>query len=226
MNKKVKIILITIVTLFTSFTIVAQTGILKAYKNSTVANEPNLKINSRILVSNLVTPKIGDFVCYNYEDKISGKQIRIHRLYGKENDIVEIINGILYVNKINIDKGIDHIHSYKTTKAEYSKIKESEKISEDLFAYIDESEDVIALLPDSIADKYKITSKRMIQEKGKEDTTISKIFKNNWNKDNFGPIKIPNGKVFLIGDNRDNSEDCRYVGLLSESDIVGTIVEY
>jgi signal peptidase I len=226
MNKKVKIILITIVTLFISYSIVAQTGILKAYKNSTVANEPNLKINSRILVSNLVTPKIGDFICYNYEDKISAKQIRIHRLYGKENDVVEIINGILYVNKINIDKGIDHIHSYKTTKAEYSKIKEIEKISDDLFAYMDDTDDVIALLPDSIAEKYKITSKRIISEKGKKDTTIQEIYKNNWNKDNFGPLKIPNGKVFLIGDNRDNSEDCRYVGLINETDIVGTIVEY
>jgi signal peptidase I len=214
------------VTLFISYSIVAQTGILKAYKNSTVANEPNLKINSRILVSNLVTPKNGDFVSYNYEDKISGKQIRIHRLYGKENDVVEIINGILYVNKINIDKGIDHIHSYKTTKAEYMKIKKKEKISDDLFAYMDDTDDVIALLPDSIAEKYKITSKRIIAEKGKKDLTIQEIYKNDWNKDNFGPIKIPNGKVFLIGDNRDNSEDCRYVGLIKETDIIGTIVEY
>lgn len=224
MNRKLKIALITIGTLFISYTIIAQTGMLKAYKNSTIANEPNLKINSRMLVSNLVNPKNGDFVCYNYEDNISEKQIRIHRLYGKANDTVQIINGIVYLNRINIDKGIDHIHFYKTNKEEYLKIKLAENIPEENFVYMIDENNVNALLQDSVAEKYGLTPKRIIEEKGKIDETIKKVYANNWNKDNFGPIVIPNGKIFVIGDNRDNSEDSRYSGLINESEIVGVVV--
>jgi signal peptidase I len=224
MNRKLKVVLITIGTLFISYAAIAQSGMLNAYKNSTIANEPNLKINSRILVSNLINPQNGDFVCYNYEDNISGKQIRIHRLCGKANDTLQIINGIVYINRVNIDKGIDHNHFYKISKEDYLKIKLAENISEENLAFLIDENNVIALLQDSIAEKYGLTLKRVIDEKGKEDKTIQKLYANNWNKDNFGPIVIPNGKIFVIGDNRDNSEDSRYSGLINESEIVGVVV--
>ena len=36
-----------------------------------------------------------------------------------------------------------------------------------------------------------------------------------------GPIKIPQGKYFMMGDNRDNSLDSRFWGLLSKDRIIG-----
>ena len=37
----------------------------------------------------------------------------------------------------------------------------------------------------------------------------------------FGPVKIPKGKYFMMGDNRDNSADSRYFGFVDRNQVVG-----
>lgn len=43
-------------------------------------------------------------------------------------------------------------------------------------------------------------------------------------RDNFGPIQIPQDKFLMLGDNRDNSDDSRYIGLVSRNLLIGRAV--
>lgn len=43
-------------------------------------------------------------------------------------------------------------------------------------------------------------------------------------RDNFGPTQIPADKFLMLGDNRDNSADSRYIGLVSRNLLIGHAV--
>ena len=40
-------------------------------------------------------------------------------------------------------------------------------------------------------------------------------------RDNYGPVTLPEDSYFLMGDNRDNSNDSRYWGFIAREDIIG-----
>lgn len=39
----------------------------------------------------------------------------------------------------------------------------------------------------------------------------------------FSPIKVPEGKYLMLGDNRDNSRDSRYIGFVPKEDLIGRV---
>jgi signal peptidase I len=225
MKKPLKITLILLGILFVLYHLLSWTGIFTVYSNPTASNLPNLELNSKMVASNLAEPKNGDFICYKNQNGRLGNHIRVHRICGKENDIVEIKNGTLFINGENADKGTDFVHFYVLTEEEFQKSKTELKPDLTFISRVGKNKDSIMIpLSDQYAKANGLELRRRIANEVDVNSIVQKIFNKNWNLDNFGPLKIPMNKVFVLGDNRDIAEDSRFVGLIDKSDIVGTVI--
>ena len=181
-------------------------------------------MGSKIVISNLVEPRRGDFISYKFQGDTQGEQLRVHRLAGMENDVIEIKDGVLHVNGMNADTGVDLVHFYLVSQEEYDRIKDSEKVAERNIYPMFLENSVLIILEDSFADLNGLSYNRIIEPQNEVDTSIQEVYNKDWNRDNFVPLKIPQGKVFVLGDSRHNSEDSRYIGLIDKSDIVGVVL--
>lgn len=224
MKKILKLLLISLGVLIVVFVVLGEMNMLKMYSIPTTANDPGIKANSKILVSNMVNFENGDFICYKYDDAIYGKQIRVHRLLGKTDDIIEIRGGVFFINDLNIDENIALKHFYSIELDAYFELIKNEIIKEETEAFKIKDRMMLTLL-DKVAEENGLADGIKMEQKNFADKTVKEKYNKNWNMDHFGPLKIPKGKCFVIGDNRHNSIDSRYIGLINESDIVGTVIK-
>lgn len=223
MKKPLKIAIITLGILYGIFVILGQTGMLKMYNTPSTANEPGINLKSKVFVSNIANFENGDFVCYKYNDEMLGDHKRIHRLMGRSGDIVEIRNGVLFLNDINMDENLELKHFYIIEPDEFDELLDKKLIETKDLAYKANIHAMVFII-NKIADENGLSSKIKIEPETNPNKAIVEMYNENWNEDNFGPLQIPPGKCFVIGDNRHNSEDSRYIGLINESDIIGTVV--
>ena len=135
-------------------------GILVLYSNPTISNSPNLPEGSRSIGTNTITPKNGDFVCYNFNDEYLGKQIRVHRLVGLEGDTIQIKKGVVFLNDKNFDKDLNLTHFYQTSKENLIQLKNSDvDLSTIIIEQID-NDTIKLLLEDSFVKELRFYKSR------------------------------------------------------------------
>lgn len=201
------------------------TGIFSVYTIPTVVNEPTIKQGTILNTTNLKDPVNGDFVVFSKDTAIY-----ISRLIAKGGDKVLIKQGVVYVNDKNTDKGLTLNHNYSISETDYRALS---KEIEFKYGYNDftvpyaqnPTKQFNVILEDKVAERFGLTHKRAIAPIENPDRYIYTQFRNAVNKDNIGPVIVPHGKLFVIGDNRDNSEDSRYYGFVNESDIKGVVLQ-
>jgi signal peptidase I len=223
MRPIVKYVLVSAVILAGLWTVGRLTNTLQFFRAPTSANYPSIKPGDRFLASNLISPKRFDLICYYSPAPEFQKQIWVHRLCALEGDKIEIVEGNLFINDKYADSSLSLAHTYTIAASELEKVKSVEKIDEPLLlGYKNDS--ISITLPDKTILTNSINAKREILPRNSIDEYIEKQYSKKWNQDHFGPIIVPDGKYFVLGDNRNASQDSRYTGFIDKSKYVATVI--
>lgn len=224
MRKPVIIVLAAIVTIGSVISIGRLTNILVLSKITSGANEPSMKADAWIWSSNLAKPGRYDFICFRSMDMYGDKMTRVFRVYGLPGDKIEIRAGSVYVNDHPADSILLNYH-YIVPLSGFNKIDEDHPFSEDSYSLYGR-DSVSVFTNEQLLQQYGVKARRLTYPADVPSESIEAVYKQTWNKDNFGPLFIPASKYFVLGDNWDNAEDSRYLGLIDHSDYLSTVFYY
>jgi signal peptidase I len=185
------------------------------------ANEPAIRPGKFICITKLKKPRRFDLVSYRAVLPPGGMTILTHRLCGLPGDLLEIKAGVLYVNGQNADKSLRLQHIFKMPAEDSVAIEYDEKQAYTIPPY---TNTLYVALDDRRVSRDKLNCERYVLPPGLRDEDIYTVFKQNWNRDHFGPLRVPKGAWFLLGDNRGNSRDSRQYGFIEQSKYLGTVI--
>lgn len=183
--------------------------------------------------------------------KIKEIQLKVYNRWFVYLLLVFLSVGIDFVSSDFLMTDVLHIKGYKiSTESMHPTLQKGESIMinikhhrartlqrGDLVIYKfpgDSSEDFVGRVVGLEGEKVEIINKRvlindrLLQEDYRIHTDsrihFKKIFPyDDERRDNYGPVMIPWGTCFVLGDNRDNSHDSRYWGFLSLKRITGKV---
>lgn len=193
---------------------------LQIFSFDSNTNGPTIPANQIVITSNLKKPKLFDFIAFQNTTQ-PGSSIWMFRVCGMPGDTIELRSGDLFVNGRAVDSLFTLSHSYLVFP------KDTVALRMKAYATVPVGDDsVLITYPDQLIRQHGITHQRYIAPEGMIDAYIQKIFQEPWNIDHFGPVRVPEHSYFLLGDNRSNSMDSRYIGFIKEKDFKGTVLFY
>ncbi|MBS1604578.1 MAG: signal peptidase I [Bacteroidetes bacterium] len=194
---------------------------MQLLKVTTPASEPTLRQGRIYLSTPLKKPRRFDHISYRAVLPATGLTLMTHRLCGMPGDFVQIKAGHLYVNNEDADSRLRLKHIYKVSTQDIPALTYDKTQSYTVTPYPDH---VYVSLEDRYVEKIRLTCQRHILPPGLRDEAVFRIYKKNWNRDNFGPIRVPSGRYFTLGDNRGQSTDSLTLGFIEQNKFVGTVL--
>ena len=207
------------------YTFARITELLVPYKVVSSANEPTLKVESLIWSSNFKSPQLFDFISFKSFDRVNNKEgVFIYRLCGMPGDKIEIRDAVLYINGKDVDKSLNLAFCYKVTSNKAIILKDDNIISPfDSYNFGLDSACVF-LSAKQLEEANLLQLQKDILPKTVTDNYVKKVFNNDWNPDQFGPITVPQNHFFVLGDSLRNAEYSRYIGFIAKEKIIGTLL--
>ena len=172
-------------------------------------------------ISRFRAPKRFRLIAYHAVVPVTGTKLMIHRVCGVTGDLVEIKAGTLFVNGKDVDGELCLTHVYKISQQAAGALTFKEEDAYMIPPYYDT---LYIPLEDRVVKKEQFTYSRHILPAGLRDEAIFRVYQKNWNPDNFGPLRVPAGKVFVLGDNRGKVQDSRTLGLIDRNKVLGTVL--
>lgn len=184
----------------------------------TGGNEPTIKRGGWVFLSNILPYGQYKMIAYEQKNPDYESGTYVQRLIGLQGDKIEIKNGLLYVNGKSVDDRFVLKRAYKIDRAFANELiakgapeEDFQAIEKDYYlTYLTEKD----LNTNYFFERYQFPS---------PDSLIMDKYGKSWNADNFGPVTVPPGKMFFMGDNRNASLDSRFLGFVDEKDIVGRV---
>ena len=194
---------------------------MQLLKITSPASEPALRRGRIYLSTPLKKPKRFDLISYRAVLPDIGLTLMTHRLCGLPGDFVEIKAGLLHVNGNDADSQLRLKHVYKVSTQDIPTLVYDKTQSYTVAPYPD-------LIYVSLEDRYVkmngLSCQRHILPPGLRDEAVFKAYKKNWNRDNFGPVRVPTGRYFVLGDNRGQSTDSLTLGFIEKNKFTGTVL--
>ncbi len=233
MTKSTRRWLVFISTVLILYTVIRSLGMLTFYTLPTTSMEPNYMEGKMIVASNLTQPELNAVVCYKatalategYRPAEEG--IFIGRIVAQGGDELELKGGRVYLNGAFAEEGL-------TLKFLYQLNEEQASNNTAQILKLD-PEDVITnplggmylFLDDQLKQTYT-GHEEFKQYNGplRDDVEYpaSAWVEEGWTVNNYGPVIIPAGQYFIMGDNRHNSEDSRLRGFVYQEDVIGVVL--
>ena len=235
MKIKRKLLLFTIILIVAVLIIARVTGIYQFYDLPTSSMEPSLQINQKILASNLKSPERNSVIIFTrsinekFETDPNGKKNNFcYRLIAKGGDTLEIKKGYAYVNGQLTDDTTKLKFPYSLSTGNFSNLLtlleidvSSPRVGSDFFSIGEVSHAFLTYGEYEKANKM-VPLTRIFEY---SNTPAPAIYEGkNWSVDSFGPYVVPLNHFFVMGDNRHNAMDSRYIGPIPVKDCKGVMI--
>lgn len=204
---------------FLLWAIARLTHIIDIYTIPSASSAPTYQSGALVIASRLKTADRNSFLAF-YTDK---KVIYLSRCIAKGGDVIEIRDGIVHLNGKPLDEPYTW-NEYNITQKQLFTVRGYIEINKNPLEAINDSLYAVSLTANELR-QYHLNLKPYVMPKGVVDSELFSGFSYlKSNRDNFGPVKVPAGCYFVMGDNRHNALDSRYIGFIKNADVISTVV--
>jgi signal peptidase I len=197
------------------------THVIEHYTFATNSNAPSHPQGTGFFASRLKTPDYNSFVCF--KNPSTKNTAYIFRVIGRPNDIIEIKDATVYRNGQQLNEPYAW-NEYLLSKTQYVSIAGFIEKNKNPLNQVSDSTYLVTLT-DAEFKQYNLSNVKHTSPKGTPDAQLFTDFKGKgYNADNLGPVTVPANSYFLMGDNRHDAFDSRYLGFVKSEDIVSTMI--